>query len=336
MASKQIQKIITTSNYTLFVVLIVSLFFWLTPLFLLPHLPEKEVSYFVWKTIHDFCFPLWIDKAFCLILFFIIGYFFSVFNNRFGLLPMKVTLSASLFLLFLSIWPGSYVLYAGDVGTLFFLFSIYYLFKSYQQYHNSSGYLFHAGFFAGFGSLLYPQLTCFIPVLVIGAYSFRSLTIRSFFALLIGWGVPYWFLFGYAFSSRKMHLFFQPFIELTNFQPISMNHFQMWEWVTLGFIFILCVVSSVHSYMISYMDKIRTRIYLRFFMILNVCIFLFIVLQPVQCVNLLPLLLIGTSILVAHLLIFVDSKTFTVFFVSLGVALLFLFCFNMETLLLNP
>jgi hypothetical protein len=335
MTFRQIQKTITTSNYTLFVVIIVSLFFWLTPIFLLPRLPEMKVSYFAWETIRNFCFPLWIDKAFCLILFFIIGYFFSVFNNRFGLLPMKVTLSASLFFLFLSIWPGSYVLYAGDVGTLFFLFSIYYLFESYQQYHQSSGYLFHAGLFTGLGSFLYPQLTYFIPVLVIGAYSFRSLTVRSFFALLIGWGTPYWFLFGYAFFSRKMYLFCQPFIELINFQSISMNHFQMWEWITLGFIFVLCIVSSIHSYAISYMDKIRTRVYLRFFMILNLCIFLFILLQPVQCANLLPLLLIGTSILVAHLLVLLDSKTFTVFFVSLGVALIFLFYFNMETLLSN-
>ncbi|KAA6350494.1 hypothetical protein EZS27_002101 [termite gut metagenome] len=335
MTFRRIQKTITTSNYTLFVVIIVSLSFWLTPLFLLPHLPEKEVSYFVWETIRNFCFPLWIDKAFCLILFLVIGYLFSVFNNRFGLLPMRVTLSASLFFLFLSVWPGSYVLYAGDVGTLFFLISIYYLFESYQQYHRSSGYLFHAGLFAGLGSLVYPQLTCFIPILLIGAYSFRSLTIRSFFALFIGWGVPYWFLFGYAFFFRKMYLFYQPFIELTNFQSISIDHFQMWEWVTLGFIFVLCIISSVHSYAISYMDKIRTRIYLRFFMILNACIFLFIILQPIQCVNLLPLLLIGTSILVAHLLILLDSKTFTVFFVSLGVALIFLFYFNMETLLSN-
>ncbi|KAA6340007.1 hypothetical protein EZS27_012103 [termite gut metagenome] len=335
MTPRQIQKTITTGQYTLVVVIILSLLFWLAPLFLLPGLPEKETSYSVWRTIREFCFPLWTDKVFCIILYFVIGYFLSVFNNQFGLIRMRLTIPASLFFLSLSVWPGSYVLYAGNIATLFFLISIYYLFESYQQYHNSSGYLFHAGLFTGLGSLLYPQLTYFIPVLILGANSFRSLSIRSFFALLIGWGVPYWFLLGYAFPAHRMDLFYQPFAELVNFEEVGFK-FQTWEWVTLGFIFILCVVSSVHSYVTSYMDKIRTRVFLRFFMVLNTCIFLFIILQPAQCVNLLPLLLVGTSILGGHLFVLSNSETSAIFFICSWIGLFFLFAFNMYMLLLSP
>ncbi|KAA6314180.1 hypothetical protein EZS27_035163, partial [termite gut metagenome] len=200
MTSQQIQKAITTSQYTLPVAIILSIVFWSVSLVLLPDFPEKEVSYPIWSKILEYCFPLWLDKVVCLILYFIIGYFLSVFNNQFGLTRMRIALSASLFFLFLSAWPGSYVLCAGDIATFTFLFSVYYLFESYQQY-KSSGYLFHSALFTGIGSLFYPQLTYFIPVLIIGAYSFRSLNVRSFFALLIGWSVPYWFLFGYAFPT---------------------------------------------------------------------------------------------------------------------------------------
>ncbi|KAA6341935.1 hypothetical protein EZS27_010291 [termite gut metagenome] len=330
----QIQKAVTTSRYTLPVVIILSLLFWLAPLFVLPDLPEKEISYAAWKTIHDFCFPLWTDKVFCIILYFVIGYFLSVFNNQFGLIRMRVTVPASLFFLSLSVWPGSYTLYAGNIAALMFLISIYYLFESYQQYYKSSGYLFHAGLFTGIGSLLYPQLTCFIPVLIIGAYSFRSLSVRSFFALLIGWGMPYWFLLGYAFPAHRMDLFYQPFMELVNFRAIGFK-FQLWEWITLGGIFILCVVSSIHSYVTSYMDKIRTRVFLRFFMILNLCIFLFIILQPDQCTNLLPLLLVGASILGGHLFVLSNSDTSAGFFICFWMGLFSLFAFNMWMLLSN-
>jgi hypothetical protein len=240
---------------------------------------------------------------------------------------MRVTIPVSLFFLILSICPGTYFLYAGNVVTVLFLFSVYYVLESYQQYHRSARYLFHAGLYTGLGSLLYPQLTYFIPVLLIGAYSFRSLTARGFFALLIGWGVPYWFLFGYAFPAHKMNLFYQPFIELVNFQPVGFK-FQLWEQVMLGFIFILCIVSSVHSYVTSYRDKIRTRVFLRFFMVLNACVFLFIILQPAQFVNLLPLLLVGTSILAGHLFVLSNSETADTFFITFIIAIFSLFYFN--------
>jgi hypothetical protein len=332
MTPRQIQRAITTGHYTLALAVIISLLFWLAPLFLLPDLPETESTYPVWKTIHAFCFPWWTDRVFCIILYFIISYFLSLFNNQFGLIRMRITIPASLFLIILSVWPGSYILYAGNIAALALLLSIYHLFESYQQHYNSSGHLFHAGLFTGLGSLLYPQLTFFIPVLLIGAHSFRSLTVRSFFALLIGWGVPYWFLLGYAFPAHRMDLFYQPFTELVNFQAINCN-FHTWQWVTLSFIFILCVVSSVHSYVTSYMDKIRTRVFLRFFMLLNACIFLFILLQPAQCANLLPLLLVGTSILVGHLFVISDSNASAIFFICSWLILFALFAFNMWMLL---
>ncbi|KAA6348916.1 hypothetical protein EZS27_003627 [termite gut metagenome] len=332
MTSQQIQKAITTSQYTLPVAIIISIVFGSVSLVLLPDFPEKEVSYPIWSKILEYCFPSWWNKVACLILYFIIGYSLSAFNNQFGLTRMRVALSASLFFLFLSACPGSYVLCAGDVATFAFLLSIYYLFESYQQ-HKSSKYLFHSAFFTGIGSIFYPQLTYFIPVLIIGAYNFRSLNIRSFFALLIGWSVPYWFLFGYAFPTQNMHLFYQPFIELVNFQPVGFDYFQTWELITLGYIFCLCIISAVHSYITSFRDKIRTRLYLRFFILLNACVFLFILLQPAQYVNLLPLLLVNASILTAHLYLLSNSGTAAGFFIISMIISLSLFGFNMWMLL---
>ena len=181
---------------------------------------------------------------------------------------------------------------------------------------------------------MFPQLTYFIPIWLLGASNFQALTFRSFCGAMTGWSVPYWFLLGHAFFHNEMALFYQPFVNPISFRPIDFGHdFRLWEVVTLGYLFILYVVSSVHCIVAGYEDKIRTRAYLLFLIFLNFCIFLFIVLQPTLSMNLLSLLLIGVSILVGHLFVLTNSRTSNLFFIGSMVALIALFCFNIWTLL---
>ena len=190
-----------------------------------------------------------------------------------------------------------------------FLISLFFLFKSYQQPHPVS-YIFHSFAFIGAGSLLFPQLLYFIPLWLIGAYSFQSLTIRSFCGAIIGISLPYWFLLGHAFFYGEMELFYQPFIELVHFQPIEFGkNLQLWELVTLIYLFILFIVSAAHCIVSGYEDKIRTRSYLHFLIFLNFCIF------------------------VGHLFVLTSSKTSNVFFIGSTIGLILLFCFNIWTLL---
>lgn len=131
-----------------------------------------------------------------------------------------------------------------------------------------------------------------------------------------------------------MELFYQPFIELVHFQPIEFGkNLQLWELVTLIYLFILFIVSAAHCIVSGYEDKIRTRSYLHFLIFLNFCIFLFILLQPIHCMDLMSLLLIGVSILVGHLFVLTSSKTSNVFFIGSTIGLILLFCFNIWTLL---
>ena len=172
------------------------------------------------------------------------------------------------------------------------------------------------------------------PHLADGASGFQSLTFRSFCGAIIGWSIPYWFLLGHAFFHNEIELFYQPFIHLADFRDIDFGRdFQLWEVVTLGYLFILYIVSSIHCIVAGYEDKIRTRAYLHFLIFLNFCIFLFIVLQPALSMNLLSLLLIGISILVGHLFVLTNSKSSNLFFIGSMITLIALFCFNIWTLL---
>ena len=78
-----------------------------------------------------------------------------------------------------------------------------------------------------------------------------------------------------------MDLFYQPFIELATFHPINLWDFPLWEIATLGYLFVLYLVSSIHCLVAGYEDKIRTRSYLHFLIFLSFCIFVYILLQPV-------------------------------------------------------
>ena len=69
--------------------------------------------------------------------------------------------------------------------------------------------------------------------------------------------------------------------------------------------------------------------------LIDVTLFLFvlIVLQPSQCSNLLPLLMISNSILIGHLFVLTNNKTSNIFFIVATVCLILLFGFNVWTLL---
>lgn len=116
--------------------------------------------------------------------------------------------------------------------------------------------------FIGLGSLLFPQLLYFVPLFYLGMISFRSLSLKSFFAGLTGLCVPYWLFFGYAFYYDKMNLFYHPLQELIHFQPISYGTLGMDRIISCGIITLISLVSSVHYFHVSYLDKVRTRIFL--------------------------------------------------------------------------
>ena len=201
-------------------------------------------------------------------------------------------------ILLISVCPSLHMLYAGDLAAASFLVALFFLFKSYQQ-ARPTGSLFHAFVFIGLGSLLFPQLMLFAPIFWIGAYNFQSLQPKSFFASLVGWSVPYWLLLGHA----------------------------------LGYLLVLFIVSAAHCLIAGYEDKIRTRSYLHFLILLNFCIFVYIGLQPVLSVHLMSFLLIGVSILAGHLFVLTNSRSSNIFFICAFIGLFILLGFNIWTLL---
>lgn len=323
----------TTGRLTLPVVILISTTCWMLTAVLLPVLPQEPSSYPLWHSFNELGLPPWMMHGASFVLYAIIGYFLIELNNTFAIIRMRASVQTSLYFLLITVCPRLHQLYAGDVAAAALLLSLYFLFKSYQQSQPST-YLFRSFTFIGAGSLLFPQLTLFAPIWLIGAYNFQSLTLRSLCAAVLGWTLPYWFLFGYAFYHQQMELFYVPFIELGTFQPIRwIAEFPVWEVVTLSYFFILFIVSMVHSLVTEYKDKIRTRAYLHFLMLLCFSLFTFILLQPTHSVDLLSLLLVVVVILLGHLYALSNSRLSNGFFIGSTVGLILLYTFNLWTLL---
>lgn len=331
MRTKRFQNRITTGRFTLPSAILISAACWLLTAVLLPDIETQKSSYPLWETFCSFCIPGWADRICSFVLYSIIGYFLIQLNNTFAIIRMRASVQTSVYFLLIAVCPSIHILYAGDVAAAAFLIALFFLFKSYQQ-ARPTGNIFHAFVFIGLGSLLFPQLMLFVPIFWIGAYNFQSLHPKSFFASLVGWSVPYWFLLGHAFFYGQMELFYQPFRELVTFTPIRFD-FQPWELATLGYLFVLFIVSAVHCLVAGYEDKIRTRSYLHFLILLNFCIFIYLILQPALGVHLLSLLLIGTSILAGHLFVLTSSRSSNIFFICALAGLFILFGFNIWTLL---
>lgn len=328
---KRFQTQITAGRFTLPAAFLIAVACWLLSRLLLPVVEVQPNDYPLWQAFSESCIPAWGNRFFTFALYALIGYFLILLNNRFAIIRMRASVQTSIYFLLVAVCPALHTLYAGDLAATAFLAALFFLFDSYQQERPEAD-LFHAFACIGLGSLLYPQLTLFAPVFWLGAYQFQSLHLRSFFASLVGWSLPYWFLLGHAFYHGEMELFFQPFRELTAFGPVRFD-FKLWEAVTLGYLFVLFIASAVHCLVTGYEDKIRTRSYLQFLILLSFCIFIYMGLQSAQAVHLLPLLLISVSILTGHLFVLTHSRSSNIFFICALVGLFLLFGFNLWTLL---
>lgn len=336
MRNKRLQSKVTAGRLTLPAIIFICALCWVLTYFLFPDSIAStalEDSSSSRQFTYDFLLPGWAERIISFLIYAIIGYFLIELNNRFSIIRMRASMQTTIYFLLVTVCPGMHLLSTGDIVAPGFLISIYFLFKSYQQ-AQTAGHLFYSFLFIGAGSILFPQLTILSALWLFEAYRFQSLTLRSFCGALLGWMLPYWMLFGYAFFYNEMEMFYRPFNQLLTLgEAFNLQILQPWEPAILGYLLALFIVSAVHCIAAGFEDKIRTRAYLQFLIDLTIFLFLLIALQPIYCSTLLPLLIISNSILIGHFFVLTNNKSSNVFFIISLISLILLFAFNIWTLL---
>ena len=256
------------------------------------------------------------------------AYLLIEINTAFTLIRTRTTLHVCFYILLSTACLFLHPLQPAVFVPLAFLITLFQLFRSYES-TRAPGDIFHAFLFTGLGSLLFPQLLYFIPLFYMGMISFRSLSLKSFFAGIIGLAVPYWFLFCYAFYCDRMEILRQILSETVHFQPVSYHTLGMEQIISWGVITLLSLVSSVHYFHVSYLDKVRTRIFLSFLVAVEAWTYLLGALQPQHFNVLLQIQIITGSVLAGHLFTLTRNRFTGIFFIVTFVILIVLTIYNL-------
>lgn len=271
------------------------------------NLPPSGYNYLFAQNLLNWVPDGLVTKAVNYLLLCFTAFLLLLFNNAYSLIRVRTTLHLFLYFLMLAAFPYFYSLQVGNLIAPLFSMALYFLFGSYQR-HEPVIYVFYGMLLLGLGSLLFPQLLFFILPFYIAVYSFKALTVRTFFAGLVGATVPYWFFFGHAFFYDKMDSFYAPFLSLKNFVPVDYSGITVSYWIFVGLVLFLLLISVITYFVNSYQDKIRTRIYMNVLVFISLLLVAFMFLQP-QFVDItLQLLLPISAILAAHLFKLTNNK----------------------------
>ena len=258
----------------------------------------------------------------------IIGYVFIETNTTFNLIRTRTSMPVCLYWLIATALFFLHPFEWTNLVPLVFILATYQLFHSYESV-SSSPFIFHSFLFIGLGSIAFPQLLYMVPMLWGSMIPFRAISIKSFFASIIGLMTPYWFIFGYALYFNEMHILLTPLREAAHLYPIDYSHLTLPEIASWGFITLLLIVSGFHYWQISYMDKTRTRIYHSYLAIAGFWATLLSILQPVHWCEWLSIQLICTAFLCGHLFSLTRNRFSGIFFIVTFVLYILLMSFNL-------
>ena len=275
-------------------------------------------------SIHD-----WLNAG-SLVAFGFASYLLLETETKFALIRTRTTLPAASFLL---LYAATVFLHEASVACVLpalFILMLLNLFKSYESTH-APGYLFQSFLFFGLGSLLLPPLAWITPLLYIHTISLRALNARSFFAGIMGFTLPYWFLFAYFVWTDNVTGIYPYLTQLVLFQPIDYSVLTLTHYVSWGVVLLFSITFGVLYLQVAYKDKVQTRILLRVFIWMSLWLNILLALQPQYVKELLSLALIPAAMMSAHYFALTFSRISRILFHA---TLLIWFLFCLSTLLI--
>ncbi len=198
------------------------------------------------------------------------------------------------------------------------------------QDKRSQGRQFYAFLALGIGSLLWPPVLVYVPVLwILTATRLVAFTFRAFVAALLGLAAPYWLLAAYCLVAGDMALLTNHFAILHLAAPdYSALLADPHRLLALTFVVLLTAVGAVHYLRTSHMDKVRTQMLYEMFTVVTIVTLLALALQPQHIDYLLAILTVHTSIFIAHFIALTATKWSNIAFIAMLLATLALTAYN--------
>ncbi|MDR0507187.1 MAG: hypothetical protein LBH32_10295 [Dysgonamonadaceae bacterium] len=174
------------------------------------------------------------------------------------------------------------------------------------------------------GSFIWQPLLFLFPLMWLGMFQFRCLNLRSFFAGLIGFAIIYLFILaGSVYMDDSFDIFMEKLPDFpTLFQTQILEEFDMKEYIIIGYLLFLFMLSGIHIFMADMAEKAKTRITLSFLYTITLVFFVLLILQTGMKNEWAVLLCIPLSLLVSHL--FTNNYKRTNFWLLLATIVFFI------------
>lgn len=251
-------------------------------------------------------FREWTD-FFSLLAGYGIAYLLIELNTTFALIRTRTSLPSAFFLFFFSTAPYLHTYSAEIWIPLLFMGMIFSLSKSFESGQSSTT-IFHAFLCTGIASMITPFLLYMVPLIFICMVILRSLSLRTFFAGIIGLLLPYWLLAGYHIYQGSLYECLSPFILIAHFQPIQYQVICFEQLIYWGIIFLLSIVCIFQSLNYAYRDKVQTRVVLQVLATLETGITVLLILQPQLFGVLFPVQMIIGAVMCGYYFALVYNK----------------------------
>ena len=252
------------------------------------------------------------------------------FNNRFALIRIYCRLISASFLVLTLISPQLLTSTSACIAQLAFV-SFYIIFFMAYQDRNAAGLMFYSFCIAGVISLIWVQALYFVPLLwiMMATYNMAG-SIKNIMGSVLGVMAPYWFISPYYIYKGNLEQLLQHFESLGKFEALADFSTLSTEQIsTFCVISVLFVIGMVHFLRSSYLDKIRIRMTYNTLIVVGLAAITFLVLQPQHYDLLIRILLVSTSVLIAHFFALTHNKLTNITFVTVATVVFFLTIYNL-------
>jgi len=180
------------------------------------------------------------------------------------------------------------------------------LMLSVEKLFNANGklkpmaYTFEAGLWLSVGTMFYAKGFIFYVFLLITMFILRIFTFRTVLASLFGVILPYLFAYGYYLVIDKTGLFFE-MLHVNFVSPVAFFSRSGYSELYIGLMVFIVILSLINVARQMPTFKILTRKHFRVFNWL-VILSLLVAMTPFYSIEMIPIISIGSSIVIAYLL----------------------------------
>lgn len=236
-------------------------------------------------------------------------------NNRFTIIRTRSFIPVFIFLTVMSVVTSVHQLPGSHLALTFLLAALFVFFDMFRN-RQASEQAFLGSLLVSAGSLFIAPAVLFLPVCWIGLAQFKSLSIRTFLASIIGGLVPWIFYFSFRLYFETDYQWINSLV--SDFQPgFNLLDLPLIEQIYMALMTVYIITGLVGLISNLHGDSLQSRAYLNFLVMLMLFSFFFSVVFINEYLAFIPFVVMLFSFLLAHPFTLKPNGFYAVLFILL-------------------